>query len=97
MNRDADGATEFCESCHSGVLQACWATYARWHDGQFVIVPGVPAWRCDFCRDTFYDTEALTRLAMLLGPETTLSDHRSWRATGPDEDRRTGLGDRRRI
>jgi len=97
MNKDATESKEFCESCHIGSLQACRATYARWHDGQFVIVPGVLAWRCDFCGDTFYDTQALTRLAMLLGPESTLDDHRRWRATGPDDSRRTDLGDRRRI
>jgi len=97
MNRDTDESKEFCDGCHIGSLQACRATYARWHGGQFVIVPGVPAWRCDFCGDTFYDIEALTRLVMLLGPESNLEDHRRWRATGPDESSRTGLGERRRI
>jgi YgiT-type zinc finger domain-containing protein len=97
MNGDAGGAHEFCDGCHIGSLRPYRATYARWHDGQFVVVQGVPAWRCDYCGDTFYDDEALSRLALLLGPESDMEDQRRWRATGLDEDREVGLGNRRRV
>jgi YgiT-type zinc finger domain-containing protein len=97
MDKEDGESREFCEGCHVGSLQPCWATYARWHEEQFVIVPRVPAWRCDFCGDTFYDDEAMTRLAMLLGPESDLGDERRWRTTGLEGRGEAGLGSRRRV
>lgn len=96
MNKDAGEAKEFCQGCHIGSFQPARTTYARWHDGEFVIVPRVPAWRCDYCGDTFYDDEALTRLILLLGPESDVQTEQPWRATGLDDSSEAGLGDRHR-
>ncbi len=97
MNEDTSESREFCVTCHAGSLWPHRATYARWHDGQFVIMPGVPAWRCDFCGETFYDDEALIRLSLLLGPESDLDEERQWRTTGLEGGQEPGLGDRRRV
>jgi YgiT-type zinc finger domain-containing protein len=97
MTGDENSTSEFCESCHVGSLQACRATYARWHDGDFVVLPGVPAWRCDYCGDTFYDREALRRLVLLLGPESSPEVETQRRATGFEDSDDLGLTDRRRM
>jgi YgiT-type zinc finger domain-containing protein len=87
----------FCDNCHVGSVRAWRATYARWHAGHFVVVPGVPAWRCDYCGDTFYDSEALYRLFLVLGPESQARVPKRSLATGFDENHGAGLGDRRRV
>ena len=97
MSRDAAETNEFCETCHIGSPQPFRATYARWHDEQFVVVAGIPAWRCDFCGDSYFDNDALTRLALLLGPESTLEDQRRSRGRGLGGSLGTGLGSRRRV
>ena len=97
MTEDTGESKEFCESCHVGALQPFRATYARWHEGEFVIVPGVAAWRCDCCSDTFFDEEALTRLVLLLGPESDLEDQRRRRGRGLGGVPGADLGDRRRA
>jgi YgiT-type zinc finger domain-containing protein len=97
MAADQDSPLEFCEICHVGELHLHRATYARWHAGRFVVLPGVPAWRCDVCGDTFYDAAALEHLALLLGPEMDAEHPRRWRPHGIDENLDAGLGDRRRI
>ncbi len=92
---DADNITrEFCDGCHVGSLQPCRAIYTQWHNGQFVIVPGVPAWCCDFCGDTFYDSQAMNRLVLLLGPEPGTENSSRRRAAGLEESSGEGLGDR---
>jgi YgiT-type zinc finger domain-containing protein len=88
---------EFCESCHVGRLLPYRATYAHWHEGEFIVVPGVPAWRCDYCGDAFYDNEALARLVLLLGPESVPGDHKRRRTAGLEGSVGEGLGDRRRV
>ncbi len=97
MSKDSNESREFCEGCHIGSVQPYRAIYAHWHDGEFVIVPGVPAWRCDYCGDTFYDTKALSRLTLLLGSEPSSEGQRRWRATGLEESGGEGLGDRWRV
>jgi YgiT-type zinc finger domain-containing protein len=97
MNADVSESRVFCAYCHIGSLRPHRATYARWHDGQFVIMPGVPAWHCDFCGEILYDNGALTRLVLLLGPESDLEDQQRWRAAGLEENREADLGDRRRA
>lgn len=97
MQSDPKPDVEFCEICHVGSLRPYRATYARWHDGQFVVVPGLPAWRCDVCGDTFYDNSALAQLALLLGPEVNVEDQKGRRSPGLDDGQRTGLGDRRMV
>lgn len=97
MSSEAAKTEEFCKTCHVGSLQPLRATYARWHDEQFVVRAGIPAWSCDFCGDTYFEDDALTRLVLLLGPESTLEDQRRWRARGLGGNRGTGLGSRRRV
>lgn len=97
MNKEGDDSREFCDVCHIGSMRPQRAIYARWHDGQFVVVPGVPALRCDFCGDILFDENALTQLVLLLGPESGVSDQYQRRASGLDENQETGLRDRRSV
>lgn len=97
MSSDVAKTEEFCKACRVGSLQPFRATYARWHDEQFVVMAGILAWRCDFCSDTYFDDDALTRLVLLLGPETTLEDQRRRRVGGLGGGLGTGLGSRRRV
>ena len=92
-----DKPTEFCKVCHVGSSQPHRVTYARWHSGEFILMPGMPAWRCDFCGDTFYDHGALAQLALLLGPDDDMEDQQQWRATGLEEMQKPEFGDRRLI
>jgi predicted RNA-binding Zn-ribbon protein involved in translation (DUF1610 family) len=41
MNGDENETEEFCTSCHIGVLRLHRTTYTCWHDGQFIVMPGV--------------------------------------------------------
>ena len=97
MNKDVNSVGGFCESCHIGSWQPCRATFCHWHNGQFVIVPEVPAWRCDFCGDTYYDRDALSRLVLLFGPEPDSAQERKWHATGLEENGGDSLGDHWRV
>jgi YgiT-type zinc finger domain-containing protein len=97
MSEDDNESREFCESCHVGSLRPYHTIYAHWHSGEFVIVPGVPAWRCDFCGDTFFDNEALSRLVLLLGLDSNTGGQRRWRTTGLEESGVKELGDRWRV
>jgi hypothetical protein len=59
-------------------------------------MPGVPARRCDFCGEIFYDREVLGRLALLLGSDFGLENRRHGRMAGLDENWEMGL-ERHRI
>lgn len=95
MERDTGESFGFCSSCHVGKLKAHRTTFTHWFSGELVVVPGVQAWRCDYCGDAFFDNETLGRLVLLLGPETTSSDTQRRHATGLDEGLGGNLGDRR--
>jgi YgiT-type zinc finger domain-containing protein len=97
MSEQGEESSRFCESCHVGSLQRCRATYARWHGGQFVLMPGVPAWRCDYCGDTFYDNEALARIVLLVGVDSDAEVARGWRSAGLEDSPELGLIDRHRV
>jgi len=85
----------FCTNCHIGSPQPCQATFARWYDGQFVVMPGASAWRCDVCGEISYDQDVLNRLVLLLGTESCLQDRQRGRTTGLDENWEMSLGPRR--
>ena len=97
MKTNHKESEEFCGYCHVGSLHPDRATYARWHDGQFVILPGVAAWRCDFCGEIFYDNEVMSRLVLLLGPESDMGDEREWYRAGLGSEGERGLGGRRLV
>jgi YgiT-type zinc finger domain-containing protein len=59
-----------CTHCHLGNLHRQAISYANWHDGRFIVVPNMPAWRCDVCADYEVDVDALNRLLPLIGPVT---------------------------
>jgi YgiT-type zinc finger domain-containing protein len=59
-----------CPNCHTGQLRQRTINYGNWHAGQYVVVPGLPAWSCDVCALCQIDAEALQRLLPLIGPVT---------------------------
>ncbi len=72
-----------CPNCGMGTLKPTRSTYVRWWRNHLVTVPDFATWRCDACGYTRYDTEALTKINSLLGP-----DEEAW-SYGPHTKRRT--------
>jgi YgiT-type zinc finger domain-containing protein len=97
MDTEDNKSKQFCNHCHIGSLEPHRATYTQWHDGQFIILPNVPARRCDFCGEVFFDNDAMIRLILLLGSGSDLENDRRWRTTGLDDGRDADLGDPRRV
>ena len=60
----------FCPNCHIGALQVQKVTYTRVFKGRLIVVPNVSALVCDVCGDRVFDSEMLSRLSGLLGPNT---------------------------
>ncbi len=58
-----------CRKCQAGKMQLRSVTYITWLGDDLVTVPDFPAWMCDFCGRREYDSDALTRLSLLLSPE----------------------------
>lgn len=58
-----------CPTCGYGRLQPFRIVYARHWGTLLVTVPNFPAWRCDHCGHTRYDTAALAQLDLVLGPD----------------------------
>lgn len=58
-----------CPRCSFGNLRPTRSTYVRQVGGQVVTVPNFTLWRCDVCGFSRYDTAALARVDLLLGPE----------------------------
>ncbi len=81
-----------CRNCRVGTLQPHLVTYARWHGEHFVVLPNVPAWRCDFCGEILYDLDVLGPLRALLGPETSLDLDDRWLLDTESGDDTWGLG-----
>jgi YgiT-type zinc finger domain-containing protein len=97
MEKDSGESSGFCSSCHVGKVRTHRTTFTHWYSGELVVVPGVQAWRCDYCGEAFFDNEALSQLVLLLGPEATSSDTQRRRAKGLEGGAEEGLGDRRRA
>ena len=69
-----------CQHCLAGTLRLRQVVFARWYGGQFITVPNFPAWVCDMCGETEYDSQALEQVETILGTELDLRREAGWRA-----------------
>ncbi len=77
-----------CPDCAMGTLKPIKITYTRRWGQQLIVVPDFAAWRCDSCSFTRYDSAALAKIRLLLGPdeEELVEPYlRRARAEGPGE------------
>ena len=69
-----------CPTCQMGTLRFKPVTFAHWFEGQFITIPGFPAWVCDACGAREYDAAALEQLELILGPEADFRREAAQRA-----------------
>ncbi len=78
-----------CPRCAFGALQPVKSPYVRQWGPYFVTVPDVAAHRCDCCGHTRYDMVALSRVTLVLGPESSpmsgIPRRRSLQTEGPSD------------
>ena len=81
--------TYSCPVCSGGSLKPTEITYLRQWNGRMVTLPNFPAWRCDSCGYTRYDSAALARVELVFGPDAdSLMESPMWRTrrtSGPDD------------
>ena len=58
-----------CPNCAMGNLKPIRITYTRRWGQQLIVAPDFAAWRCDSCGFTRYDSAALAKIRLLLGPD----------------------------
>lgn len=58
-----------CPRCSMGHLLPNRSTYVNQWGGYLLTLPNFAAWRCDCCGYTRYDSAALARIELLLGPD----------------------------
>jgi YgiT-type zinc finger domain-containing protein len=86
-----------CRECQVGALQPRPVSYFTVQDGQLISVPDFPAWVCDVCGTTEYDSSALAELhAMLDANRQSLRPRRRIRPKGDVEPPRPTADARRR-
>jgi YgiT-type zinc finger domain-containing protein len=57
---------ETCPVCHIGSIRERRVTYTQMHEGQLVVIQGVPALVCGFCGEKWFDTDVMDGLQRLL-------------------------------
>jgi YgiT-type zinc finger domain-containing protein len=65
---------ETCPVCHIGSMRERQVTYTQMHEGQLVVIQGVPALICDFCGERWFDTKTVNGLQRLLQPDSGASE-----------------------
>jgi YgiT-type zinc finger domain-containing protein len=86
-----------CRECQVGALQSRPVSYFTVQDGRLISVPDFPAWVCDVCGTTEYDSSALAELhAMLEASRQSLRPRRRLRPKGDIEPPRPTADPRRR-
>jgi YgiT-type zinc finger domain-containing protein len=58
-----------CPECAMGNLKPIKITYTRRWGQRLIVAPDFAAWRCDSCGFTRYDSAALAKIRLLLGPD----------------------------
>jgi YgiT-type zinc finger domain-containing protein len=61
--------TYACPNCGFGTLKPAKITYLRRWGDHMVTMPDFPAWRCDSCNYTRYDSAALVHVEYVFGPD----------------------------
>ena len=55
-----------CRACHFGRIQATLVPFMASFAGKMLLVPGAPAYSCDYCGATKHDASFLQDLQLLL-------------------------------
>jgi len=76
-----------CRECQAGVVRPQYITYFTWLNDELITVPDFPAWICDVCGRREYDQRAISRLTMLLNPNTGNSSEKKEKRQRPHHSR----------
>ncbi|NLX08561.1 MAG: YgiT-type zinc finger protein [Chloroflexi bacterium] len=77
--------TNTCPSCQVGLLRPTRQVYVHLYNGTLVHAPNVPAWRCDVCGASFYDSKTLNRIELLIGDAGPPPNHHLPTPEAPDD------------
>ncbi len=58
---------DICPVCQMGRMHEVVTTYVALYDGTLVHIPNVRAWRCEICRETYFDDQAIREIEALIG------------------------------
>jgi YgiT-type zinc finger domain-containing protein len=58
---------DICPVCQMGRMHEVVTTYVALYAGTLVHMPNVRAWRCDICRETYFDDQAIREIEALIG------------------------------
>ncbi|HML24499.1 MAG TPA: YgiT-type zinc finger protein [Aggregatilinea sp.] len=77
-----------CPSCGVGQLKPAQTVYVQVVDGTLVSAPNVPAWICDVCGLTLFDSATVQNIEFMIGesgppPNRHLSTPPAERGPGP--------------
>ncbi|MEN8172173.1 MAG: YgiT-type zinc finger protein [Chloroflexota bacterium] len=86
IDNPVEDQPHFCPACQIGVLQITQVTYFTFITGEMITVPDFPAWDCDICNYQEVDARALSRLHVLLDPNTARPAHQTKPPGPPAED-----------
>ncbi|WP_119067613.1 YgiT-type zinc finger protein [Aggregatilinea lenta] len=80
-----------CPSCGVGLLKSAQTVYVQVYNGTLVSAPNVPAWICDVCGLTLFDSTALQNIEFMIGesgppPNRHLPAPSAERSAGPLDD-----------
>ena len=56
-----------CPNCHIGHLHEARAPYVQLYNATLIHMPNVAAWKCDVCGETYFDTQTIRQLEVLIG------------------------------
>ena len=64
-----------CLKCQGGRQHLQTVTLMTWLGDDLITVPDFPAWVCDLCGYSVYDSQALAHLSLLLNPDAGTPIH----------------------
>lgn len=64
-----------CPHCQVGHLKHRRTVYVTLVDGTLIHAPNVPAWQCDVCKLTIFDTATVRRIELLIGESGPPPNH----------------------
>ncbi len=67
-----------CDNCRIGRMQPATLSYVDEHEGELLVIPNVPAYACDVCRQTWYDPSFLLNVENLLNKAEPPKRAKKW-------------------
>jgi YgiT-type zinc finger domain-containing protein len=69
-----------CDNCRIGRLRPTTLSYVEEIDGQILVIPNVPAYACDVCRQSMYDPGFLLNVENLLNKKEPPKRAKQWQS-----------------